>query len=890
MALSGEEIRRRLVAFAEKWSLYDGSERAEAQTYLNELFQCYGTVRGEVARFEDPQHGRFLDLVWDRVCIVEMKRPSEAGRLAAHREQALRYWRDSADPARNLPTPRFVVLCAFRRFEVWEPGGYPAAPRMEFDLVDLPDRADALLFLAGREPVFLSAQEAVTREAVDHVTGLYRRLLERRAAPSDVLRDFVLQSVWAMFAEDLGQLEGHLFTRIVNDLIATPTRSSADDLGGLFRWLNTPGARPDGGLYADTRYVNGGLFQTPSEVHLEVAELEELRRACDFDWKRVAPHIFGSLLEGALGRDSQWALGAHYTHEADIQKVVRPTIVDPWRERIEEVRTLEQARRLQNELLNFVVLDPACGSGNFLYIAYRELRRLEKMLHDRELDLRRKAGLKDQGSLSAFFPLTNIRGIEINQFAVALARVTLWMAHKLAVDELDLNEATLPLEDLSGIVVGDALRLPWPQCSVIIGNPPYHGTKGMRAELGDAYLEFLRNEYDIGVKDHCVYWVRKAHAHLRSGQRAGMVTTNSIADGKNREASLDYIVANGGVITDAGRSQVWPGTAHVHVSVVDWIKDPDVRPSRYVLDGREVVGITSELRPGLARESPVPLAANRGKQFFGVVPGGRGFVLDEPEARALLGRTDADYAQVVRPYLIGEDITHNPQLGPTRWIITFAEMPLEQAELWPAALAIVRERVKPLRDKHKKARERTQWWKHSRSVRDLFDAIDGLPRFIACPATSKRISMIWCEPDWCPGNATSVFAFSDDYAFGVLSSSIHTRWATDRSTRLKSDPRYTIQSFATFPWPERAGSPVDDEITELSRAIDHTRREVCADRQIGLTTLYNAVEEGAYVELGTLHSELDKAVCRAYGWPIATAADPVDQEARLVELNAVAAA
>jgi hypothetical protein len=178
--VTGEEIKRRLVDFARKWSLYEGSERAEAQTFLNELFDCYGADRqGVGARFEDAQKGKFLDLIWPRRCIVEMKHPSEAKRLETHREQALSYWRNAADSAHNVPAPRFVVLCAFRRFEVWEPGAYPTEPRAEFDLVDLPDRMDALMFLADREPVFLASQEAVTRQAVSLMTGLYHQLGDR---------------------------------------------------------------------------------------------------------------------------------------------------------------------------------------------------------------------------------------------------------------------------------------------------------------------------------------------------------------------------------------------------------------------------------------------------------------------------------------------------------------------------------------------------------------------------------------------------------------------------------------------------------------------------------------------------------------------------------------
>lgn len=213
--MTGEEITRRLVDFARKWSLYDGSERAEAQTFLNELFACYGTDRQEAgARFEAAQKGKFLDLVWPRSCLIEMKRPSETPKLANHREQALNYWRNASDAAHNVPAPRFVVLCSFRRFEIWEPGAYPTEPRAEFDLVDLPDRIDALMFLAHREPVFVSSQEAVTRQAVSLMTGLYHQLGDRFAASPDVRRNFLLQTVWCLFAEDLGQLEGHRFTRI----------------------------------------------------------------------------------------------------------------------------------------------------------------------------------------------------------------------------------------------------------------------------------------------------------------------------------------------------------------------------------------------------------------------------------------------------------------------------------------------------------------------------------------------------------------------------------------------------------------------------------------------------------------------------------------------------
>ncbi len=886
--MTGEEIQRNLVDFARKWSLYEGSERAEAQTFLNELFGCYGTDRFDAgARFEEAQEGRFLDLLWPRRCLIEMKRPSEARRLPAHREQALGYWRNAADPAHNVPAPRYVVLSAFHRFEVWEPGAYPNEPRAEFELLELPDRVDALMFLAGREPVFVASQEAVTREAVRLMTDLYARLGDRRAAGPDELRDFLLQSVWCMFAEDLGQLEEHLFTQLVDDLISSPQRSSADDLGALFEWLNRPGPRPGGGMYANTRYVNGGLFENPARLHLEQDELIALRLACEYDWRKVEPHIFGSLLQGALGEEALHALGAHYTHEVDIQKVIKPTIVDPWRERIEAASTVAHVRRLQNELLNFVVLDPACGSGNFLYVAYRELRRLEQRLHEKERELRSAEGRRgaDQGALTAFFPLTNIKGIEINAFAAALARVTLWMAHKLAVDELDLDEATLPLEDLSGIQAADALRVDWPRASVIIGNPPFHGDRHLRSLLGDDYVEWLKREFGCGVKDHCVYWFRKAHEHLAPGQRAGLVGTNSISQNRARSASLNYVVEHGGVITDAVSTQDWPGEAAVDVSIVNWVREPAALRQSFTLDEVLVEGIDTALEASTVPIADVPvIPGNRGRAFQGVIPRGDGFVISYEEGSELRARSDADYRLAVRPYFGGQDITSGVSQRPSRFIVDFGVMSLEAAMEFPAALEIVRERVKPARDGDPVFAH--SWWRLWRPRPELAAATSGLNRFIAGTATGKRILFTWCEPDWRPSNATNVFALNTDYAMGVLTSRVHTDWAAKKSSTLEDRIRYTPSSaFETFPWPQASGSH-RARIGELSAELIALRGTLCAEHDIGLTLLYNRIADGAFDALRLLHHDLDLAVADAYGWAASVLDDTPERNRRLYDLNA----
>ena len=881
---AAEDIRANLQRFAARWSVYTGSERSEAQTFLNELFDCYGSERREVAQFEASQEGRFLDLIWEGVCLFEMKRPSEAKNLKRHRRQALDYWRNAADAERGIPAPRFVVICAFSRLEIWEPGQFPKTPRVELDLIELPDRADTLLFLAGDEPVFHGGGLAVTREAASRVTDLYQHLLDERPSELDELREFILQCVWCMFAEDIGLLPKHLFTQLVDAAMKDKRRSSADELGRLFNLLSKPGRRPEHGLYAGAPYVNGGLFESPAQVHLNHEELMLLRVASEFDWKHVEPSIFGSLLEGGLGHDKQWALGAHYTHEADIQKVIQPTVVEPWRERIGNVTKHREAAQLQADLMDYVVLDPACGSGNFLYVAYRELRRLEQQLAEREQELRRAEGKRraDQSAFNLFFPISNLRGIEIDGFAVRLARVTLWMGHKLAVEELDIDESTLPLADLSGIQAGDALRMTWPRADAIVGNPPFHGDRNLRGIVGDDYIEWLKREFGVGVKDYCVYWFRKAHDHLEPGGRAGLVGTNSISQNRARSASLEYVVDNGGTITNAVSKQPWPGDAVVNVSIVNWLRGESAAAA--ILDGAEVKGISGSLR-GASVGRAAALTQNAGQCFYGPIPGGKGFVLDPDEARELLARRDADYRAVVRPYLVGRDIAHEPSQSPTRYIIDFALRSLEEAMKYPAALAIVRERVKPGRDETRRKAYRDRWWRFSEPIPAMREALKPLSRYIAGTATGKRVFFCWCEPWTCPSNATNVFAFEQDSEMGILLSSAHRHWAWHQASTLRTDIRYTKSSvFETFPWPSW-GDPDKEAVAAAASDLVAIRTDLCREQAVGLTNLYNAVDEGAHRRLVRAHEELDSTVAAAYGWPDQAADDPEESVRRLLDLN-----
>jgi len=885
---SGAEIEADLRAFVKRWEAYAGSEKAEAQTFLNELFAAYGTDRlAAGALFEDfKSSAGFMDLHWPGHLIVEMKKPGVA--LAKADDQRIRYWQESSDAKEGIPAARFVVLCNFHEFEIWEPGRFPKEPRLRLALRELPDRAEAFMFLVAGDvdPVFTEQRRELTAEAAEHVAKLYTSLADRGAAPVTDIQRFTMQLVWCMFAEDLGLLDGLPLSHAVETVLKDPELNSTKEFDYLFGLLNKKSDSGRAGAYAGTRYVNGDLFAEVDSPMLTRDELLHLKEAVEFDWRNVNPTIFGSLLEGVLGQERRSALGAHYTHEADIMKIVTPTIVRPWRDRIAATASPSEARALLDELCAFTVLDPACGCGNFLYVAYRELRALEYELKQRMVTLAETTGAPAPSGPLPYVPLTAVHGIDIEHVAVMIARVVLWMGHRQVMDLYGEAEPPLPLVSLPGVRAADALRTEWPQVDAIIGNPPFLGSQLLRESLGDAYLTWLGKEFGVGIKDLCVYWFRKANDALAPGQRAGLVGTNSISQNRARSASLEYVTTHGGVITDAVSSQKWPGEAKVHVSIVNWVKEPPAPVTEFDLDGVRVAGITPSLTAaGHDAWVPQALTANTGLCFQGPIPVGDGFLVDNATAAALLARTDAEYGEVVRPYVIGEDVTTRVGQDPSRWAIDFGDRALESAMKYPAALDIVRRDVKPKRDTNKDRGFREKWWQFGRPRGEMRAALAPLDRFIVGTRVGKRLVLAWQSHPTCPSDATNVFAFDDDYSMGILLSRAHDAWAWAQSSTLKGDLRYTPTTvFATFPWP----SPSDaqrEAIAASSRALCARRSELCREHQMGLTKLYNLMDEGGFADLKALHKRLDEAVAVGYGWPTSVAQDNGELVARLRDLN-----
>jgi len=592
------EIVERLQEFVE-YAKTMKDEKSEAQLFCDRLFQAFGhkglIEAGATLEFrlkKDAGKGgvSFADLMWKPRVLMEMK--SAGAKLHLHYKQAFDYW-IAAVPTR----PRYVVLCNFQEFWIYDFDKQLDEPVDKVALLDLPKRYTAFNFMLPVEqsPIFDNDKEKVSREAADQLAELFKLLVRdaKDEATATRARRFLLQLLVAMFAEDIDLLPSATVVSLVDDCL-DHGQSSYDLFGGLFAQMNNP-QPATGGRFKTVPYFNGGLFSVVEPIDLTNEQLLQIGGPSGVarkDWAGINPAIFGTLFQDSMDKERRHALGAHFTAEADIHRIVDPTIVRPWQARIDAAKTMKELLELRKQIGEFRVLDPACGSGNFLYVAYRELARLDMriLLRLRE-DFSEAEFLKQVKTISRV-SASQFYGIDIDPVGVELAKVTLMLAKKLAFDEavevlgakqgeLELDQSALPLDNLDdNITCTDALFDAWPEADAIIGNPPYQSKNKVQEELGPAYLLRLREAYpDVnGLADYCVYWFRRAHDHLADGKRAGLVGTNTIRETYSREAGLDYIVNTGGTITEAVSSMAWRGEANVHVSIVNWVKMPPPWP------------------------------------------------------------------------------------------------------------------------------------------------------------------------------------------------------------------------------------------------------------------------------------------------------------------------
>lgn len=902
---------QRLSDFVAWWREYcKGDEKGEAQIFTDRLLKGFGHKGAREAggtfemRVQRKRNERtttaFADFLLPGIVLIEMKKRGED--LRKHYAQAFEYWLYLV-PDR----PKYVVLCNFDELWIYDLNRQLDDPLDRVRVEDLPERWGPLAFLfPGNEaPTFGNDLVAVTESAAGSLAQLYIKLAARVERP-EIARRFVLQCMLALFSEDIGLLPRYSFTQVIEDCLAG--QSSYDLIQLLFLAMNRPGKSAFRRKY-EIDYFDGGLFAEINPIELSGEELFALREAARHNWSKIRPAIFGTIFEKSADQKRRRELGEHFTSEAEIQHIVLPVIVRPWRERIEVAVTAAELRTLQYELSQYQVLDPACGSGNFLYIAYREIKRLEKQIIDRINTIEGHTPF-DLGLVNA----NQFYGFDLDPFAVDLAKVSLMIGKKLAVDELGLHENPLPLDNLdANIRAADALFVEWPEFDACIGNPPYQGAKLLKQMHSAEYVNSVRAAFPkvSGNADYCVYWFRKAHELMKPGARAGLVGTNTIRQNYSRVGGLDYIVANGGNIFEAVSSIPWSGDAKVHVSIACWSKgEAPFHPARlWVKNGAEVLEvpkISSSLSPEVDVSGAKILKINTEPKcvFQGQTPGHKGFVLEPDEAEKLV-KADPLSKKVIFPYLTGDDLVGNVGGKPSRFIIDFGDRDVLEAGSFKAAFKRVQKLVLPYREakaKEEKEKNRNvlatnskakvnhdhesalaQWWLHFRSRVDRKEAAENLSRYIICSRVTKRPIFDFAHHDICPGDSLQTFAFEDDYTFGILQSDAHWRWFTEKASTLKSDYRYTPDSvFDTFPFPQQPTPAQVQAVAEAARALHEYRRRFmqATDREMTLRKLYSSLDAQGKNPLRDLHSTLDAAVLVAYGF------DPVvDVLTQLFVLN-----
>ncbi|MFM5890670.1 MAG: class I SAM-dependent DNA methyltransferase, partial [Dolichospermum sp.] len=606
-------------------------------------------------------------------------------------------------------------------------------------------------------------------------------------------------------------------------------------------------------------YFNGGLFSRIDPIELTREELNFLDVSARENWSQVRPAIFGNLFEGTVDKKERHARGIHYTSEVDIMKIIRPTISRYWEEKIEAANTVKELSKLQIELQSYRVLDPACGSGNFLYIAYQELKRVERMLLEKIQSLN---GSKNKQMQMGLVTPLQFYGMDTNPFAVELARVTLMIARKIAIDNLQLTEPALPLDTLDdNIVCQDALFSEWPQANAIIGNPPFLGGKKLRIELGNEYVEKIYQAFPEvkGQPDFCVFWFRKASDLLGNKGRGGLVGTNSIAQVSGRKASLDYIVSNGGIIHDAISNQIWSGDAAVHVSIVNWTKEEQ---KQNFLDSVEVPFITSSLKSEISVTNAVKLEANKNFSFESCALGGKGFIISEEEAREWI-KIDSKNADVLKPMIDGKTLI-NPYLK-LDWVIDFNNLSIEEASEYQLPFQRVKEKVKPERDKNRRDARRINWWKFGEKRPAMRQAMSSLSCYFAIPKIAKWMIFTPVNISILPCEANMVIASDDFYILGILTSNVHRVWVKAQSSTLKGDTRYTNTTcFETFPFPQTVDINLVQQIRTKTEKLHEYRTQQMETKQWGITTLYNKFFTEPSSQLYKLHQQLDKLVMSVY--------------------------
>jgi len=894
MRLSWNEIRARAALFAQKWA-DAGSEKGETQSFYNDFFQIFGIPRESVARFEervrrlDDTTG-YIDLFWPRVLIVEQK---SVGRdLEAAKEQAESY----ADALPEHQKPRYRLISDFQHFELHD---WREREEVSFRLDQLPAHVEKFSFILGVAPRTFRDQDPANIQAAELVGRLHDSLREAGYPPHDLER-FLVRIVFCLFADDTGVFEPR---DILLDYLENRTREDGTDLGALlehlFQVLNTPEGERSETLDEDLArfpYVDGELFADRIWIPAFNAEMrEKLLAACRFDWSNISPAIFGSLFQSVMDPAQRRAQGAHYTTEQNILKVIEPLFLDDLRAEFDRIKSLrrgrlQRLRAFQERLGGLTFFDPACGCGNFLVIAYRELRRLElEVLRELIGSDERQVLQFDVSSLSRI-DVDQFYGIELGEFPARIAEVALWMTDHLMNNALSLefgqSYARIPLKRSPHIRCGDALEMDWEDllpakdCSFVFGNPPFVGSKFQSPEQRAQVQRIAALGGTGGTLDYVTAWFITAGDYIRKsgppGKRARMsfVATNSITQGQQVAQLWPILFGRGGLeIAFAHRTFAWGsdarGMAHVHVVIIGLDDREGVPPVRRLFSYDDPKGDPHEsahevLSPylfdagGLAnphlvvRETSSPVNGLPSMDV-GSQPIDDGNYILNGEQQADLLAEEPGAARFLRPYIGARELIQ----GQKRSVL--ALMDAEPAEL--KAMPRIMERVRNVRSFRAKSRRKSTLAIADAPLLWNLTVIPSEPFLVVPRVSSERrpyVPIGWAEPPTVPSDAVLVVLGATRTIFAFLSSAMHTAWLRYMGGRLKSDYRYSkAVVYNNFPVPPSEADR--SNLDPLAQAVLDAR---AAHPDATLADLYDP--DLMPSDLRRAHHALDRAVDRLY--------------------------
>lgn len=889
MPLSWNEIKSRALTFSRTWS-DAANEDSQGKPFWIDFFEIFGITDKRVATFEHAvkklpglkaKTDGFVDLFWPGMLLVEQK--SRGKNLDAALTQALSYFPGIAE--RDLP--QLVIVCDFARFRVHR---LTTNETFEFALKDLHKHIKLFGFVAGYKVQTIQPQNPVNIKAAERMGRLHDAL--KASGYSDhPLEVLLVRLLFCLFADDTGIFQpAQSFRTFIEERTASDGSDLGSRLAQLFQVLNTDEPRRSQALdeqVAAFPYVNGKLFSEPLPMaDFTAAMREALLDACALDWSSISPAIFGSLFQSIMDDKARRNLGAHYTSEENILKLIKPLFLDDlWVEFAKVKSNKNRLFEFHKKLRTLTFFDPACGCGNFLVISYRELRELELAVL--------RASIKD-GQMGVdvhgliHVDVDQFYGIEIEEFPAQIAQVAMWlMDHQMNLrlsEEFGFYFARIPLRTSSHIAHGNALQMDWnavlpaEQCSFVLGNPPFSGkhyqSQEQRADQA-AITEGIKSGSDL---DFVACWFLKAAAYIQGNEiRVAFVATNSISQGEQVSLLWGALLTRWGVhIHFAHRTFKWSnearGKAAVHCVIVGFGLQQAAQPRLFDYetpssDPHE--HLVSTINPYLI-EAPAVLIQKLSqpickapKMLYGNKPSDGGHFILSPDEKAVLLKAEPGAAPWLRRYMGADDFIN----GVERWCLWLEGIAPQHLRSLPNVLA----RVEAVRD-FRKASTAEPTRKTADTPTRFFYVSQPKSNYIVIPEVSSErrrfIPIGYVSGDVICSNTNYLIPEPSLYVFGVLTSSMHMAWTGAVCGRLKSDYRYSASIvYNNFPWPELLQSAKPNPAQAAIEAAAQTVLDVRAKFQTGehpatLADLYDPLTMPP--ELLKAHQKLDAAVDKAY--------------------------